>query len=48
VLLILRSSSQNDMCLVVASSLAKRAVEGLRRKCVQDPAYEKVEHITLD
>jgi hypothetical protein len=46
--LILQSSSQNDICLVVASSLAERAVEGLRRKFVQDLAYEKVEHITLD
>jgi len=44
----LQSSPQNDICLVVASSLAKRTVEGLRRKFAEDLAYEKVEHITLN
>lgn len=48
VLLISQSSSQNDICLVVPSSLAKRTVEELRREFAQDLAYEKVEHITLD
>jgi aspartate kinase len=48
VLLISQSSSQNDICLVVPSSLAKRTVEELRREFAQDLAYEQVEHITLD
>ena len=47
VLLISQSSSQNDICLVVASSVAERTVEGLRREFAQDLAHEKVEHITL-
>jgi len=48
VLLISQSSSQNDICLVVPSSLAKRTVEELRREFAQDLAYDQVEHITLD
>ncbi len=48
VLLISQSSSQNDICLVVPSSVAQRTVEALRREFAQDLAYEKVEHITLD
>jgi aspartokinase/homoserine dehydrogenase 1 len=48
VLLILQSSSQNDICLVVASSVAERTVEALRGEFAQDLAHEKVEHITLD
>jgi aspartate kinase len=48
VLLISQSSSQNDICLVVSSSLAKRTVEALRREFAQDLAHEKVEHINLD
>jgi bifunctional aspartokinase / homoserine dehydrogenase 1 len=48
VLLISQSSSQNDICLVVASSVAERTVEALRREFAQDLAHEKVEHITLD
>jgi len=48
VLLISQSSSQNDICLVVSSSLAERTVEALRREFAQDLAHEKVEHITLD
>ncbi|MGA9980382.1 MAG: aspartate kinase [Candidatus Sulfotelmatobacter sp.] len=48
VLLISQSSSQNDICLVVASSAAERTVEALRREFAQDLAHEKVEHITLD
>jgi bifunctional aspartokinase / homoserine dehydrogenase 1 len=47
-LLISQSSSQNDICLVVASSAAERTVEALRREFAQDLAHEKVEHITLD
>lgn len=48
VLLISQSSSQNDICLVVPSSLAKRTVEELRREFAQDLAYQQVEHITID
>ena len=48
VLLISQSSSQNDICLVVSSALAKPTVEALRREFAQDLAHEKVEHITLD
>jgi aspartate kinase len=48
VLLISQSSSQNDICFIVASPDAKRTVEGLRREFSQDLAHQKVEHITLD
>ena len=48
VLLISQSSSQNDICFIVASSDAKRTVEALRKEFAQDVAHEKVEHITLD
>jgi aspartate kinase len=48
VLLISQSSSQNDICLVVPSSSAKRTVEELRREFAQDLAYQQVEHITID
>lgn len=48
VLLISQSSSQNDICLVVSSSMAKRTVEDLRREFAQDLAYEQVEHISID
>jgi bifunctional aspartokinase / homoserine dehydrogenase 1 len=47
-LLISQSSSQNDICLVVASSAAERTVEALRREFAQDLAHEKVQPITLD
>jgi aspartate kinase len=48
VLLISQSSSQNDICLVVASSVAERTLQALRREFALDLAHEKVEHITLD
>lgn len=48
VLLISQSSSQNNICLIVASTLAKHTVEALRHEFAQDLAHEKVEHITLD
>jgi bifunctional aspartokinase / homoserine dehydrogenase 1 len=48
VLLSSQSSSQNDICLVVSSALAKRTVEALRREFAQDLAREKVEHVTFD
>ena len=48
VLLISQSSSQNDICFIVAGSDAKRTVEALRNEFAQDVAHEKVEHITVD
>ncbi len=48
VLLISQSSSQNDICFIVASSDAKRTVDALRKEFARDVAHEKVEHITLD
>jgi aspartate kinase len=48
VLLISQSSSQNEICLLVGSSAAKRTAEALRREFAQELAHEKVEHITLD
>jgi bifunctional aspartokinase / homoserine dehydrogenase 1 len=47
-LLISQSSSQNDICFIVAGSDAQRTVEALRREFAQDVAHEKVEHITVD
>jgi len=48
ILLISQSSSQNDICFIVAASDAQRTVEALRKEFAQDVAHEKVEHITLD
>jgi bifunctional aspartokinase / homoserine dehydrogenase 1 len=48
ILLISQSSSQNDICLIVAAPDAKRTVEALRKEFAQDVAHEKVEHITVD
>ena len=48
VLLISQSSSQNDICFIVAASDAKRTVDALRKEFAQDVAHEKVEHITVD
>jgi aspartokinase/homoserine dehydrogenase 1 len=48
VLLISQSSSQNEICLVVSSSVANGTADALRREFAQDLAHEKVEHITLD
>ena len=48
VLLISQSSSQNDICLVVSSAVAKSTVEALRHEFAHDLAHEKVEHIALD
>ncbi len=47
-LLISQSSSQNDICFIVAGSDAQRTVEALRKEFSQDVAHEKVEHITVD
>jgi bifunctional aspartokinase / homoserine dehydrogenase 1 len=48
VLLISQSSSQNDICFIVASADAKRTVDALRQEFSQDLAHHNVEHITLD
>jgi bifunctional aspartokinase / homoserine dehydrogenase 1 len=48
VLLISQSSSQNDICFIVASTDAKRTVEALRNRFARDLVDEKVEHITVD
>jgi bifunctional aspartokinase / homoserine dehydrogenase 1 len=48
VLLISQSSSQNEICFIVAAPDAKRTVDALRGEFAQDVAHEKVEHITVD
>ena len=48
VLLLSQSSSQNDICLVVPSSVAERTIEALRTEFTRDLAHEKGEHIILD
>ena len=48
VLLILQSSSQNEVQFVVPSALAKGTVETLRREFALNVADETGEHITLD
>jgi len=48
VLLISQSSSQNDICFIVAASDAQRTVERLRREFAQDLSHEVVDHITVD
>jgi aspartokinase/homoserine dehydrogenase 1 len=48
VLLISQSSSQNDICFIVASADAKRTVDALREQFAHDLAHHKVEHISLD
>ena len=48
VLLISQSSSQNDICFIVATADAQKTVEALRKEFAQDLAHHKVEHITTD
>jgi len=48
VLLISQSSSQNDICFIVAATDAQRTVEALRREFAHDLAQHDVEHITVD
>lgn len=48
VLLISQSSSHNDICMVVSSSLAKRTVEALRHEFSPDLMHEKAEHTVFD
>jgi aspartate kinase len=48
VLLISQSSSQNDICFIVAKAHAQTTLEALRREFAQDLAHQVVEHITID
>src|SRR6266404_2192275 len=48
VLLISQSSSQNDICFIVAAADAQRTVEALRREFANDLSHEVVDHITVD
>jgi bifunctional aspartokinase / homoserine dehydrogenase 1 len=48
VLLISQSSSQNDLCLVISSTLAKGTVEALRHEFAHELAHEPSEHIHTD
>src|SRR5215813_6003491 len=48
VLLISQSSSQNDICFIVAKAHAHGTIAGLRREFAQDLAHEVVDHITMD
>jgi aspartokinase/homoserine dehydrogenase 1 len=48
VLLISQSSSQNDICFIVAKAHAQGTLEALRREFAQDLAHQVVEHITMD
>jgi bifunctional aspartokinase / homoserine dehydrogenase 1 len=48
ILLISQSSSQNDICLILASAVAEHALQALRREFALDLAQKKLEHITLD
>jgi bifunctional aspartokinase / homoserine dehydrogenase 1 len=48
VLLISQSSSQNDLCLVIPSSLAKCTVEALRHEFAHELMHQKTDHITVD
>jgi aspartokinase/homoserine dehydrogenase 1 len=48
VLLISQSSSQNDICFIVASADAQRTLEALRREFASDLSHEVVDHITID
>lgn len=47
-LMVSQSSSQNDICLVVPSSCAGKAVDALRREFGRELEREKVEHINVD
>jgi aspartate kinase len=47
VLLISQSSSQNDICFIVAAPDAKPVVDALRREFARDLAHHVVEHVNL-
>jgi len=48
VLLISQSSSQNDICFIVAKAHARATLEALRKEFAQDLAHQVVDHITMD
>jgi aspartate kinase len=48
VLLISQSSSQNDICFIVAAGDALRTAEALRREFARDLAHQVVDHITVE
>ncbi|MGH9707720.1 MAG: aspartate kinase [Candidatus Acidiferrales bacterium] len=48
ILLVSQSSSQNDICLVVASADGEKTTEALRREFAQDLAQDQMEHIRID
>lgn len=48
VLLISQSSSQNDLCLVIPSALAKSTLEALHHEFAHELPHEKEEHIAVD
>jgi bifunctional aspartokinase / homoserine dehydrogenase 1 len=48
VLLISQSSSQNDICFIVAKAHAESTLGALRKEFAQDLAHEVVDHITMD
>jgi len=48
VLLISQSSSQNDICFIVAKAHAQETLEALRREFAQDLTHQVVDHITMD
>jgi len=48
ILLISQSSSQNDICFIVAKAHAQATLEALREEFAQDLAHEVVDHITID
>src|SRR5262249_13587400 len=48
VLLISQSSSQNDICFIVAKAHAQATLEALRHEFAQDLAHQVVDHITMD
>jgi aspartate kinase len=48
VLLISQSSSQNDICFIVAKAHSQATLEALRREFAQDLAHQVVDHITMD
>jgi aspartokinase len=47
-LLISQSSSQNEICFIVAKAHAESTLEALRREFAQDLTHEVLEHITMD
>jgi aspartate kinase len=48
ILLISQSSSQNDICFIVAKAHAQATLEALRDEFAQDLAHQVVDHITID